>query len=105
MPGTRHLVFRQREEDAIEIVGRQWDLLRSLPPHLRYGVKVLKPHRGLERDDVRPEGEIELLHPTAAARRSRRCRRPATPATARPSPVCCSTRPPASKKLRDVLKA
>jgi hypothetical protein len=63
MPGTRHLVFRQREEDALEIVGRQWDLLQSLPPHLRFGVKVLKPHRGLERDDVRPEGEIELLHP------------------------------------------
>lgn len=63
LPGTRHLVFRQREEDAFEIVGRQWDLLKSLPPHLRFGAKVLKPHRGFEREDVRPEGEIEFLHP------------------------------------------
>lgn len=63
IPGTRHLVFRQREEDALEIIGRQWDLLVSLPEHLRYGVKVLTPQRGLIRDDVRPEGEIELLHP------------------------------------------
>lgn len=63
MPGTRHLVFRQREEDAIKIVDRQWDLFKSLPEHLRYGVKVLKPHGGLTRDDIRPEGEIEFLHP------------------------------------------
>jgi hypothetical protein len=62
-PGTRHLVFRQREEDAIEIVDRQWELLKSLPPHLRFGAKVLTPNRGLERDDVEAAGEIELLHP------------------------------------------
>jgi hypothetical protein len=72
---------RGRDRDRRPAVG----LLRSLPPHLRFGVKVLKPHRGLERDDVRPEGEIELLHPdgrlvdqgAAADRRA--------PAAARPS--------------------
>jgi len=62
LPGTRYLVFRQREEDALEIVNRQWQLLCSLPEHLRFGTKVITPHRGLDRDDVFPDGEIKLLH-------------------------------------------
>lgn len=105
MPGTRHLVFRQREEDALEIVSRQWDLLRSLPPHLRYGVKVLKPHRGLERDDVRPEGEIELLHPDG--RRSSIKALPPTGDAGHGDTVASVLIDEAAriKKLRDVLKA
>lgn len=105
VPGTRYLVFRQREEDAIKIVDRQWDLLLSLPEHLRYGVKVLKPHRGLERDDVRPEGEIELLHPNG-----RRSTIQALPPTGDPGhgeTVAGVLLDEAAriKKLRDVLKA
>lgn len=105
MPGTRHLVFRQREEDALEIVSRQWDLLLSLPPHLRYGVKVLKPHRGLERDDVRPEGEIEFLHPDG--RRSSIKAYPPTGDVGRGNTVASVLLDEAAfiKKLREVLKA
>lgn len=105
LPGTRHLVFRQREEDAFEIVGREWDLFRSLPPHLRFGVKVLKPHRGLDRDDVRPEGEIEFLHPDG--RRSSIKAMPPTGDAGHGDTVASVLVDEAAriKKLRDVLKA
>lgn len=62
-PGTRYLVFRQREEDAQEVIYRQWQMLQSLPEHLRFGVKVLTPQYGLEKSNVKPAGLIELLHP------------------------------------------
>lgn len=62
-PGTRYLVFRQREQDAVEIVKRQWQMLCSLPEHLRYGVEVVTPQYGLKNPSVKPAGLIELLHP------------------------------------------
>lgn len=56
-PGTRVLVISINEEEASKVVGRLWDMLESLPDHLRGGVKVLKPTRG-----SRPNLHIELLH-------------------------------------------
>ena len=57
-PGTRHLVFRQKEDDAAEIIARQWQLFCSLPEHLRFGVEVITPGKGFE-----PSLLIELRHP------------------------------------------
>jgi hypothetical protein len=57
-PGSLCLVYRQKEEEAHENVGRCWDLLASLPEHLRAGVVVEKPDRG-----ARASGEIRLRFP------------------------------------------
>lgn len=57
-PGTRHLIFRQTEDDVKEVVGRVWDMYCSLPEHLKFGTRVLKPAKGF-----RPSVEIELEHP------------------------------------------
>ena len=57
-PGTRHLVFRQKEDYAAEIIARQWQLFSSLPEHLRFGVEVITPARGFQ-----PTLLIELRHP------------------------------------------
>lgn len=59
-PGTLILVYRQTEDDAALVVGRIWDMWLSLPEHLRFGVKVIKPKPG---HSDRPHTEIHLLHP------------------------------------------
>lgn len=56
-PGTRVLVISINEEEASKVVNRLWDMLESLPSHLRNGVEVIKPTRG-----VRPHTAIELRH-------------------------------------------
>jgi hypothetical protein len=62
--GSLSLVYRQKEEEAHENVGRCWDLLNSLPSHLWNGAVVKKPDRG-----ARATGEIALAFPDG--RRSR----------------------------------
>ncbi len=57
-PGTRVLVISINEEEAAKVVNRLWDMLWSLPPHLRFGTEILKPSRG-----NRPNLHIELKHP------------------------------------------
>lgn len=58
-PGSLTLVYRQKEEEAVENVIRCWRLFESLPPHLRMGVEVLKPARG----HLPNGGEIVLRFP------------------------------------------
>lgn len=57
-PGADVLVYSIKEDDAIEVVNRIWDMWLSLPPHFKALVKVIKPTRG-----VRPSTRIELEHP------------------------------------------
>lgn len=57
-PGSDVLVYSIKEADAEEVVNRIWDMWNSLPAHLKPGIEVIKPTRG-----VRPSTRIELLHP------------------------------------------
>lgn len=74
MPGTRHLVFRQKEDDAAEIIARQWQLFCSLPEHLRFGVEVITPGKGFEPNLVielrHPDGRISTIRGMASTERS-----------------------------------
>lgn len=45
-PGSLCLIYRQKQEEAFENVGRVWTLLNSLPPHLWNGARVELPARG-----------------------------------------------------------
>lgn len=56
-PGTRVLVISINEEEASKVVNRLWDMMESLPEHLRNNTSILKPTRG-----SRPNLHIELLH-------------------------------------------
>ena len=55
-PGSRVLIYRQKEDESVENVIRCWRLFLSLPEHLRFGVRVLKPAKGF----LPNGGEIEL---------------------------------------------
>lgn len=55
-PGSLVLVYRQKQEEAEELVNRCWTLYQSLPEALRRGAAVEKPAR-----NVRPSNEVELL--------------------------------------------
>lgn len=57
-PGTRHIIYRQKEDDAAKIVNRIWDIFNALPSHLRMGVRVLRPQAGF-----RPTLHIEFEFP------------------------------------------
>jgi len=57
-PGSLVLVYRQKEDEAAELVGRAWDMLQSLDPLLWNRAKVLTP-----RNAPRPHTEIELVFP------------------------------------------
>jgi hypothetical protein len=57
-PGSRSLYYRQREDDAIDLVRRSWYLLQSLPEHFWGGCEVTKPTKG-----ATPSTEIELTFP------------------------------------------
>lgn len=58
-PGTRVLVISINEAEASKVVNRLWDMMESLPDHLRNRTEVIKPARG-----TRPNLDIELRHPT-----------------------------------------
>jgi len=58
MPGTRALVVSINEDEAIKVVNRLFDMVNSLPDHLRFGAEISKPTRG-----ARPTTTIELTFP------------------------------------------
>jgi hypothetical protein len=57
-PGTRHMIYRQNEDEAIDVVQRIWLMFESLPEHLRFGVRVIVP-----RQTFQPSNRIVLEHP------------------------------------------
>lgn len=57
-PGSRIIIYRQKEADAGEIVERVWDMLQSLPKYLWNRAKVETPKHG-----ARPSTMIELVFP------------------------------------------
>lgn len=71
-PGTSTLIYRQREDDAVDNVRRWWTLYQSLPQHWKQGIKVLNPDRSLTpgRDGVRlmfPDGAVSEIVPMTSA--------------------------------------
>jgi len=72
MPGTASLLFRQREDEAIDNVRRWWTLYQSLPQHFKEGIRVLKPDRAVQpgRDGIAlqfPSGAISEIIPMTSA--------------------------------------
>lgn len=65
-PDTLHLVYRQKEDDAAEIIDRIWTMFESLPEHLTFGVTVITPRGGF-----RPHLQIEFRHPDGRISRIR----------------------------------
>ena len=57
-PGSDTLVYSIKEDDAVAVINRIWDMYQSLPDHIRNVVSVLKPARG-----ARPSTNIEFRHP------------------------------------------
>lgn len=45
-PDTASLLYRQREDEAIDNVRRWWVLYQSLPAHFKAGIEVITPSRG-----------------------------------------------------------
>lgn len=64
LPGSLDLIYRQKEEEAIENVRRCWSLFQSLPQHLRMDVKVITPARG-----SLPSTEIKFEFPDGSLSR------------------------------------
>jgi hypothetical protein len=60
MPGTASLLYRQRQDEAVDNIRRWWTLYQSLPAHLRYDTEVVTPARG----DRPGESGIVLRHPS-----------------------------------------
>lgn len=56
-PGSQVLIVSIKEEEAVKVVNRIWDMLQSLPGFLLNGAKTIKPSRG------RPTAEIQLQFP------------------------------------------
>jgi hypothetical protein len=63
-PGSLSLVYRQKEEEAVENVRRCWALFESLPRHLRFDVEILTPQRG-----ALPSTEIKFRFPDGSVSR------------------------------------
>ena len=62
-PGSLQLMYRQKEEEAFENVGRVWTLLQSLPQHLWNGAEAELPMRGHD-----AKSEIKLRKAGRASR-------------------------------------
>lgn len=56
-PGADILVYSIKEDDAVAVINRIWDMFLSLPDHFRSLVEVVKPSR-----NARPSTTIELRH-------------------------------------------
>lgn len=56
-PGSDVLIYSIKEEDAVEVVNRIWDMYLSLPAHFKDQGRVIKPIRG-----IRPSTKIEFEH-------------------------------------------
>jgi hypothetical protein len=61
MPGTASLLFRQREDEAVDNAIRWFTLFQSLPEHLRFGAQVVRPD--LARTDRPGTAGIALKFP------------------------------------------
>lgn len=57
-PGTDDLVYSIKEEEAVEVINRIFDMYQSLPEYFKEGLTVLKPF-----GDARPSTRIEIEHP------------------------------------------
>lgn len=57
-PGVDDLVYSIKEDEAVEVINRIWDMYLSLPPYFKEGLNVLKPF-----GDARPTTRIEIEHP------------------------------------------
>jgi hypothetical protein len=73
-PDTASLLYRQKEDEAIDNVRRWWRLYQSLPPHFTQHIRVLKPDPGKAtqpgRDGVAlqfPGGAISEIVPMTSA--------------------------------------
>jgi len=58
MPDTASLLYRQREDEAIDNVRRWWTLYMSLPPWFKEGITAIKP----ERTERPGAGGVTLRH-------------------------------------------
>lgn len=72
MPGTASLIYRQREDDAIDNLRRWWVLYQSLPSHFTEHIKVLKPDRAVQPGEAGialqfPDGAISEIFPMTSA--------------------------------------
>lgn len=71
-PGTVSLLYRQREDEAVDNVRRWWTLYQSLPEHLKFGTTVVTPARG-ERPGSpgvvlrHPDGRLSEVVPMTSA--------------------------------------
>lgn len=57
-PGSNSLIVSIKEEDAVKVIGRIWDMLQSLPKYLWNNAHVIKPKLG-----IRPTSEIQIEFP------------------------------------------
>ena len=57
-PGVDDLVYSIKEDEAVEVINRIWDMYLSLPAYFKEGLNVLKPF-----GDSRPTTRIEIEHP------------------------------------------
>lgn len=72
MEGTCSLVYRQREDDAIDNMRRWWTLYQSLPKHFTEHIRVLKPDRAAQPGEAGialqfPSGAISEVFPMTSA--------------------------------------
>lgn len=72
MPGTASLIYRQREDDAIDNLRRWWLLYQSLPAHFTEHITVLKPDRSPQPGEGGialqfPDGSISEVFPMTSA--------------------------------------
>lgn len=72
-PGSNVLIYSMTEDDAAAVVGRIWDMLESLPAHLR-PVEILKPARGARpHTDIivrHKDGRVSAIHGMAATKKA-----------------------------------
>jgi hypothetical protein len=73
-PDTASLLYRQKEDEAVDNVRRWWRLYQSLPSHFKEGIRVLKPDLGRSaqpgRDGVAlqfSDGRISEIVPMTSA--------------------------------------
>lgn len=67
-PGSVHLVYRQKEDDAKKIIGRMWDMLQS--PLVDVFIKAVKARVITPgRPGVRPSNRIEIEFPNGRVSR------------------------------------
>src|SRR4249920_3819175 len=63
-PGTRSLCVSINELEASKLINRAWDLWESLPEHLRFDARVIKPMKYRPSTRIEwefPDGEVSSL--------------------------------------------